>query len=87
MEIFLSKPCVMCHQIRGTDAGGKIAPDLTHVGSRLSIAAGTYPNNVGTLAGWIASAQHLKPGNLMPSFSNLRGEDLRAVAAYLESLK
>ncbi len=56
-------------------------------GSRLSLAAGTYPVNVGTIAGWTSSAQHLKPGNLMPSFGNLQGEQLRAIAAYLESLK
>ena len=33
-SFFLSKPCVMCHQVRGTSAGGKVAPDLTHFGSR-----------------------------------------------------
>jgi cytochrome c oxidase subunit 2 len=85
--LFLENGCGACHAVRGTPADGRLGPDLTHVGSRLSIAAGTYPNNVGTLAGWIASAQHLKPGNLMPSFGNLQGEELRAIAAYLESLK
>jgi cytochrome c oxidase subunit 2 len=86
-ELFIENGCGACHTVRGTPAEGRIGPDLTHVGSRLSIAAGTFPNNVGTLAGWVASAQHLKPGNLMPSFGNLTGEELRAVAAYLESLK
>ncbi|MBJ6127005.1 cytochrome c oxidase subunit II [Microvirga splendida] len=85
--LFLENGCGACHTIRGTPAEGVIGPDLTHVGGRLSIAAGTYPNNVGTLAGWISSAQHLKPDNLMPSFGNLQGEELRAIAAYLESLK
>jgi cytochrome c oxidase subunit 2 len=84
---FLRNGCGACHVVRGTPADGAIGPDLTHVGGRLSIAAGTFPNNVGTLAGWISSAQHLKPDNLMPSFGNLRGEELRAMAAYLESLK
>jgi cytochrome c oxidase subunit II len=85
--LFLENGCGACHVVRGTPANGRRGPDLTRVGSRLSIAAGTFPNNVGTLAGWIASAQHLKPGNLMPSFGNLQGEELRAIAAYLESLK
>ena len=86
-KVFLENGCGACHTVRGTPANGKIGPDLTHVGSRVSLAAGTYPNNAGTLAGWISSAQHLKPGNLMPSFGNLTGEQLRATAAYLESLK
>jgi cytochrome c oxidase subunit 2 len=85
--VFNESGCGACHQVRGTPAAGRVGPDLTHVGGRRSIAAGTFPTNIGTLAGWIASAQHLKPGNLMPSFGNLQGEDLRAVAAYLESLK
>jgi cytochrome c oxidase subunit 2 len=85
--LFLETGCGACHVVRGTPADGRLGPDLTHVGSRLSLAAGTFPNNQGTLAGWIASAQHLKPGNLMPSFGNLQGEELRAIAAYMESLK
>lgn len=85
--LFLENGCGACHTIRGTPANGVIGPDLTHVGSRVTIAAGTFPTNIGTLAGWIASAQHLKPDNLMPSFGNLRGEELRAIASYLEGLK
>jgi cytochrome c oxidase subunit 2 len=85
--LFIASGCGACHAIRGTEAVGTIGPDLTHVGSRRSIGAGMFPNNVGTLAGWIASAQHLKPGNKMPSFDVLKGEELRAVAGYLESLK
>jgi cytochrome c oxidase subunit 2 len=85
--LFLENGCGACHTVRGTLADGKLGPDLTHVGSRLSLAAGTFPNNRGTLAGWIASAQHLKPDNLMPSFGNLQGEELRAIAAYMDSLK
>ena len=85
--LFLENGCGACHTIRGTPANGKIGPDLSHVGGRVSLAAGTFPNNAGTLAGWISSAQHLKPGNLMPSFGNLQGEELRAIAAYLGGLK
>jgi cytochrome c oxidase subunit 2 len=86
-ELFAQNGCGACHTVRGAPFNGKLGPDLTHIGSRLSLAAGTFPVNRGTLAGWVSSAQHLKPGNLMPSFGNLQGEELRAIAAYLESLK
>jgi cytochrome c oxidase subunit 2 len=85
-KLFVAQ-CATCHTVRGTAAAGVIGPDLTHVGSRLTIGAGLLPNNAGSLAGWIASSQHLKPGNLMPSFDRFTGEELRAVASYLESLK
>ena len=86
-EVFLSSGCGACHTIRGTAAAGTSGPDLSAVGSRPSIAAGMFPTNAGTIAGWIASSQHLKPGNRMPSFDALSGPELRAVAAYLASLK
>jgi cytochrome c oxidase subunit 2 len=79
--------CAKCHTLRGTEAAGTLGPDLTHIGSRSSLAAGMLPNNVGTLAGWIAGSQHIKPDNHMPSFDQMSGADLRAVAQYLESLK
>jgi cytochrome c oxidase subunit II len=85
--LFRTGGCGNCHAVRGTDANGQYGPDLTHVGSRRTIGAGQFPNNVGTLAGWIANTQHLKPGVRMPSYGMLSGEDLRAVAGYLESLK
>lgn len=86
-ELFLQSGCGACHAIRGTAAAGTLGPDLTHVGSRRTIGAGMFPNNQGTLAGWIADSQHLKPNNRMPSFPVFTGEELRALAAYLESLK
>jgi len=79
--------CAACHAIRGTPAAGLSGPDLTHIGSRVSLAAGILPNNAGTLAGWIASSQHLKPENRMPSFPLFSGAQLAALAAYLESLQ
>lgn len=86
-ELFMSTGCVTCHTVRGTDAKGVIGPDLTHIGSRRTIGAGLFPNTVGALGGWIADSQALKPGNRMPTFSNLKGEELRALAAYMESLQ
>lgn len=85
--LFTRGGCGNCHAVRGTAAAGEIGPDLTHVGSRRSIGAGTFPNNVGTLAGWIADTQHLKQGARMPSYGGFTGEELRAVAGYMESLK
>jgi cytochrome c oxidase subunit II len=86
-ELFLESGCGTCHTIRGTPANGQLGPDLTHVGGRVSLGAGILPNNVGSIAGWIADTQHIKPDNLMPSFNIFPGDDLRALAAYLESLK
>ncbi|MBO1113517.1 cytochrome c oxidase subunit II [Bordetella petrii] len=85
-RVFL-QACAQCHTVRGTPAAGTLGPDLTHVGSRPSLAAGMLRNNVGSLAGWIAGSQHIKPGNGMPSFDQLSGEQLRAVAHYMESLQ
>ena len=86
MEIFLTKPCVMCHQVRGTTTGGRVAPDLTHVGSRAYLAAGTLQLTRGNLAAWIVDPHGIKPGVNMPTIK-LHPDDLNAVAAYLEGLK
>ena len=85
-ELFV-RQCSACHAVRGTPAAGTRGPDLTHVGGRRTIGAALLPMNRGALAGWIASSQHLKPGNLMPSFQRLSGEELRELAAYLEDLE
>src|SRR5204863_2794199 len=79
-------PCAMCHNITGALAGGRTAPDLTHIASRSTIGAGSMPNTRGNLAGWIADPQHIKPGNRMPP-PGLTGEELQAVLAYLDTLK
>ncbi|SSW67149.1 Cytochrome c oxidase subunit 2 [Achromobacter veterisilvae] len=85
-HIFL-RDCAQCHTVRGTAAAGTAGPDLTHVGSRPTLGASVLSNNMGALAGWIAGSQHIKPGNRMPAFGHLSGEELRAVAAYLDGLK
>jgi cytochrome c oxidase subunit 2 len=86
MELFVSKPCVMCHSIRGTDAGGKVAPDLTHVGSRRYIAAGTLETTRGNIAAWIVDPHGIKPGVSMPTIP-LNPDEVQPIAAYLEGLK
>ena len=85
-HVFLSSPCVMCHTVRGTDAGSRVGPDLTHVASRATLAAGTLENTRGHLAGWVVDSQKIKPGNRMPP-NNLEPADLQALLDYLQSLK
>ncbi len=86
-ELFLANGCGACHAVRGTPADGVVGPDLTHVGSRLSLGAGILRNEPGGFRRWIASPEHVKPGALMPAFGMLPPGELRALAAYLESLE
>jgi cytochrome c oxidase subunit 2 len=79
-------PCSTCHAIAGTPAGGTVGPDLTHLATRRSIAAGTMPMSEGNLYGWVEDPQSLKPGNHMPTIG-LRPDQLHAVVAYLGTLK
>jgi cytochrome c oxidase subunit 2 len=85
-QLFRGRGCDLCHTIRGTLAGGQLGPDLTHIASRQTIAAGTLSRNSGNLAAWIADPQHIKPGNLMPNTS-LRSAELIAIVHYLEQLQ
>jgi cytochrome c oxidase subunit 2 len=85
-RLFMSAGCGQCHAIRGTRAIGTAGPDLTHIGSRSSIASGMLPNTRGHLAGWIANPQAIKPGAKMPR-TYLTADDLHALVAYLESLE
>ena len=85
-ELFMSGSCMLCHEVRGTTAGGRKAPDLTHVASRDKLAGGAVPNRSGSLAGWIVDPQQAKPGANMPPHP-LPGEDIAALVAYLETLK
>jgi cytochrome c oxidase subunit 2 len=85
-DVFLTGSCVLCHAIAGTSAGGVAGPNLTHVASRRTLAAGTIPNTRGHLAGWIVDPQLRKPGNNMPP-NPLRGDELQALLSYLETLR
>lgn len=85
-EVFLAGPCAMCHAINGTPAGSRSGPDLTHVASRPSIAAGTLANTPGNLAAWIVDPQGIKPGTHMPPTA-LAPRDLGALLAYLQVLR
>jgi cytochrome c oxidase subunit II len=78
--------CGLCHQVRGTLAGAVSAPDLTHIASRRTLAAGTLLNNPGNLSGWIEDPQGVKPESLMPN-QFLSAQELSDVRAYLETLQ
>ena len=85
-QVFLSSTCVMCHAINGTPAGSNFGPNLTHIGSRNTIAAATLSNTREHLARWIVDSQQFKPGNKMPQ-NNLGQQELDALVDYLQSLK
>jgi cytochrome c oxidase subunit 2 len=88
-DVFESQSCVSCHRIRGTPARlrpGTYAPDLTHLMSRKTLAAGTIPNTAEDLRRWVADPQKVKPGCLMPAFG-LSDKQLDDVVAYLRTLK
>ena len=77
--------CGSCHTVRGTAATGSKGPNLTHLMSRSTIAAGMLDNNIGNLSGWIAHAPGIKPGVLMPDL-DISGPEFQSILAYVESL-
>jgi cytochrome c oxidase subunit 2 len=85
-DAFMSSACALCHTIRGTDAAGTSGPDLTHLASRRSLAAGTLDFSRGHLAAWIADPQGIKPGNHMPGVG-LDSDDLQSITTYLSGLE
>ncbi|MEP6550413.1 MAG: cytochrome c oxidase subunit II [Gemmatimonadales bacterium] len=67
-QVFSTSACIGCHSIAGNpSAMGVTGPNLTHVGSRSTIAAGRFPNTAAYLALWIKNARKMKPGILMPT--------------------
>lgn len=84
---FREHGCAACHTIRGTEADGRVGPDLTHVGGRRRLAAGRLPNDAASFATWIRDAPALKPGVHMPAFRMIPEADLRALAVYLDGLE
>ena len=84
-RLFASAGCAACHRVAGTGANGIAGPDLTFVGSRRTLGAGILPNNRGTMMGWITNSQAIKPHNRMPPYTVLSGEQVTALAEYLEA--
>ncbi|MGE3499269.1 MAG: cytochrome c oxidase subunit II [Candidatus Binatia bacterium] len=85
-DLFQSLACINCHRVGGTVADGVFGPDLTHLMSRSTIAAGAAPNTVQALRTWIANPDALKPGALMPAMK-LGDAQVDELAAYLATLK
>ncbi len=85
-QVFETQACMNCHQVQGTTAHGKFGPDLTHFGSRDTIASGIAPNNMNNLTAWIREPDSMKPGALMPPMQ-LDETQLEQVSVYLHGLK
>lgn len=84
--LFEEGTCAMCHAVAGTRAGARHAPDLTHVASRSTLAAGAIPNDVAARTAWILDPQQIKPGTNMPP-ARVSPQDVMAIAAFLGSLR
>jgi cytochrome c oxidase subunit 2 len=85
-QVFLSNSCVLCHTVRGTAAGSRAGPDLTHLASRSQLAAATLPMSRGNLAAWVVDPQGIKPGANMP-MNKLQPDELEWLVSYLAGLK
>lgn len=93
-QLFKTGACIGCHTIQGVSPG-VIGPNLTHVGSRYTIAGGLYPNDMKHLALWIKDAPAMKPGSIMPAMGKglphamgaYDDQQIADIAAYLSSLK
>ena len=86
-RLFAANGCPLCHAVRGHDAWGRLGPDLTHVGGRMTIGAGLLDTTPANLALWIARNDAVKPGNLMPDYADLDPAVREAIAAYLDGLE
>jgi cytochrome c oxidase subunit 2 len=84
-RIFANSPCTTCHAVKGVSTA-RLGPDLTHFGSRATLAAGIRRNTPEELAEWLKEPDKMKPGALMPPLG-LRGRELDELVAYLQSLK
>jgi len=85
-RVVFARSCGACHSVQGTDALGRVGPDLTHLASRPTIGAGALANTPANLARWIPNAPAVKEGARMPAVPLDAGE-LRAVVAYLATLR
>jgi cytochrome c oxidase subunit 2 len=85
-HIFETTACINCHAVAGTVADGRFGPDLSHLMSRDTIAAGAAPNTAENLRRWIQNPDSIKPGSRMPAME-LSDRELDAVTAYLTTLR
>jgi cytochrome c oxidase subunit 2 len=82
--VYLAQRCDACHTVRGVGAAGTLGPDLSDVGGRTHLGAGTLRNSAQALAAWVADPQAHKPGARMPAYgARLDAASLQALAAFL----
>ncbi len=86
-EAFLAQRCSACHTVRGVAEESRLGPDLTHVGSRVALGAGTLPNDPQAMADWITRVQDFKAGARMPDYRQLDAPTLQDIAAWLSHLQ
>jgi cytochrome c oxidase subunit II len=84
-QLFIQKGCINCHAVQGVNTYNRAGPDLSHIGSRTSIAAGLLPNTRENMVRWLRFTDTVKPGVLMPNLV-LSEEEADSIAAYLETL-
>jgi cytochrome c oxidase subunit II len=91
-KVFADAPCAICHTVHGLSGfsqqyeGTFKGPDLTHFGSRTTLAGSILANTPQDVAIWVQDPEKVKPGAQMPALG-LKGKDLSDLVAYLESLK
>lgn len=86
-DVFENHGCGACHTVRGTQAAGRLGPDLTHVGARRTVGDGSLPNDTTGFARWLSGTDRIKPGVRMPHFGMLSRRDLSDLSAYLDALR
>ena len=87
LQVFMAQRCNVCHTVRGLGTASSLGPDLTHVGSRLHLGAGTLPMGRAALAEWVGHTQRVKPGARMPSYERLDDASMQALVVFLEQLR
>ena len=86
-DVFMANGCPACHTVSGTEAVGTVGPDLSHVGSRETLAAGILPVSAEAIASFVSDPDLIKPGSQMPPFRMLPEADIAAIATWLEGLE
>jgi cytochrome c oxidase subunit 2 len=88
LALYRSSACIACHKVEGISPG-VIGPNLTHVGSRKTLAGGMFPNTAENMEAWILNAPGMKPGAKMLSLEEMKmkPEQVKPIVAYLKSLK
>ena len=86
-QVFAREGCGACHTVRGTDAVGRVGPDLTHLGSRVSLGAGILGTSPADFTRWLGHTDSVKPEVAMPAYDFLLPEDMSALVNYLKGLR